>query len=97
MLLAIALTTSIGCWEQWSDTWFPQMKRQKSIQAFELVPFEGQVGAFLPPDGAIPTDGGEAPVSNIIDADSDGLVNPQPMSLGSLENGRLLYARYCST
>ncbi len=34
---ALLLTTTVGCWEQWSDTWFPQMKRQKAVQAFEEV------------------------------------------------------------
>ncbi len=93
--LALSLTTSLGCWEQWSEDWFPQMKWQKAIQAFEAVEFEGQVGAFLPPEGTVPIDGGEAPVSNLIDAASDGLVNPRPMSLASLNNGKEQYEIFC--
>ena len=36
-------------------------------------------------------------MSNVIDAESDVLVNPQPMSLESLENGRAQYLIYCAT
>ena len=25
----VSLLVGTGCWEQWSDTWWPQMKRQK--------------------------------------------------------------------
>ena len=71
------------------------MKWQKAIQAFEALEFEGQVGAFLPPEGTVPIDGGEAPVSNLIDAASDGLVNPRPMSLASLNNGKEQYEIFC--
>jgi len=97
VLLALALTTQVGCWEQWSDTWFPQMKRQKAIQAYELVPFEQQIQGFMPPDGSVPVSGSEAPLDVMDDAAANALENPQPMSLASLENGRLQYQRFCST
>jgi len=87
---------SIGCWEQWSENWWPQMKWQKAVQAFEDADFRGQA-QFLPPEGTVPIDGGEAVVSNVIDAESDVLVNPRPASLASLENGRVQYMRYCRT
>ena len=61
-MTALLLTTQVGCWEQWSDSWFPQMKRQKAVQAFESVDFEGRVEAFSPPEGSVPVEGGEAPV-----------------------------------
>jgi len=32
---AAALVASTGCWEQWSVWWWPQMKWQKTVQAFE--------------------------------------------------------------
>jgi hypothetical protein len=32
---AFALTALPGCWEQWSEAWFPQMKWQHAVQAFE--------------------------------------------------------------
>lgn len=97
LLLAFTLSGSLGCWEQWSVTWFPQMKWQKAVQAFEDVDFEGQSQGFSPPEGTVPIDGGEAPVSNVVDAASDHLVNPRPMSLESLTNGKEQYERYCVT
>jgi mono/diheme cytochrome c family protein len=86
----------LGCWEQWSNDWFPQMKWQKSVQAFEEVTYKDQAQGFTPPEGTVPIDGGEAPVSNIIDAASDVLVNPRAANLGSIENGRVQYERFCS-
>ena len=97
VLVTLLLTTTVGCWEQWSNDWFPQMKWQKAVQAFEAVEHGGQRQGFIPPEGTVPTDGGEAPVSNTIDAASDHLVNPRLANLASLENGRFQYDRYCST
>jgi mono/diheme cytochrome c family protein len=87
----------MGCWEQWSDTWFPQMKRQKAVQAFEATGLGGRVEAYAPPDGAVPVDPGVAPFEPTDEATADTLQNPQPMTLASLENGRLLFERYCAT
>jgi len=95
--LILVATGSLGCWEQWSNDWFPQMKRQRAVQAFEDFDFEGRHHAFSPPEGSVPIDGGEAPVSNLIDEASDHLVNPHPRSLASLENGRLQFERICAT
>lgn len=86
----------VGCWEQWSNDWFPQMKWQKAVQAYEEVGYAGQRQGFTPPDGTVPIDGGEAPVSNIVDAESDVLVNPRLANFESIENGRLQYTRFCS-
>lgn len=96
-LVALLSTTAVGCWEQWSVDWFPQMKWQKAVQAFEVVRFENQIEGFVPPEGTVPIDGGEAAVSNVVDAASDVLVNPRPMSLDSLENGRTQYEVFCIT
>jgi len=96
-LVALSLTTMVGCWEQWSNDWFPQMKWQKAVQAFEEVTHAGQQQGFTPPEGTVPIDGGEAPVSNVIDAASDVLVNPHPANFESIENGRVQYDRFCST
>jgi mono/diheme cytochrome c family protein len=73
------------------------MKRQKAIQAFEEVTFEGQVAPFMPPEGSVPVNAGEAPFPPTDEAAADALQNPQPMSLQSLENGRTLFGRYCAT
>ena len=96
-LTAFLLVGSMGCWEQWSDTWFPQMKRQKAIQAFEEVTFNNQIAPFMPPEGAVDIDPGEAPFLPADEAAADALVNPRPMSLQSLENGRTYFNRYCIT
>jgi mono/diheme cytochrome c family protein len=96
-LAVLTVVGSLGCWEQWSNDWFPQMKWQPAVQAFERTMHDGLVDPFLPPEGTVPIDGGEAPVSNVVDAESDVLVNPQPMSLESLENGRAQYLIYCAT
>jgi len=95
--LALMLTGSLGCWEQWSESWFPQMKWQKSVQAFERLDFQGSDAAFLPPEGAVAVDSVDAPVANPEDPALDRLVNPRPMSLASLENGRKWYLTYCVT
>jgi len=97
VLVALSLTSMVGCWEQWSNDWFPQMKWQKAVQAYEEVNYNDQRQGFIPPEGSIPIDGGEAPVSNIIDAASDVLVNPHPANFESIENGRVYYERYCAT
>jgi mono/diheme cytochrome c family protein len=86
----------VGCWEQWSNEWFPQMKWQKAVQAFEEVTYADQGQGFTPPEGAVPIDGGEAPVSNLVDAASDVLVNPNPASFDSIENGRVQFERFCA-
>ncbi len=95
---ALLLCFGVGCWEQWSDTWWPQMKRQKAVQAFEVVGTGDRVEAFTPPEGTVPAVG--APPEKLDpfdDAAQNALVNPRPMSLDSLENGRLQYDRYCTT
>jgi mono/diheme cytochrome c family protein len=95
---ALLLTTTVGCWEQWSDTWFPQMKRQKAVQAFEEVLYTGHVDQLSPPDGTEPVGSTIPPEMDPNDnAAQDALQNPHPMSLASLENGRTLYVRYCAT
>jgi mono/diheme cytochrome c family protein len=95
---ALLLTTSVGCWEQWSDTWFPQMKRQKAVQAFEEVLYTGKVDQLSPPEGTLPVDSKLPPEMDPNDnAAQDALQNPHPMSLASLENGRTQFNRYCAT
>jgi mono/diheme cytochrome c family protein len=95
---ALLLTTTVGCWEQWSDTWFPQMKRQKAVQAFEEVGLGGRVEGLTPPDGTVPVDAATPPAMDPNDAVAqNALVNPRPATLDSLENGRTQYTRYCAT
>jgi mono/diheme cytochrome c family protein len=56
--LVLVVVGNTACWEQWSEEWFPQMKWQKAIQAFERVQHVGANGEplidpFMPPDGAV--------------------------------------------
>ena len=96
--LVLLLTSgSFGCWEQWSDTWWPQMKWQKAIQAYERVQFENQVAPFTAPEGAVPVDG-EPPLLPQFDPGVDALVNPtNPADFKSIGRGEQLYAIYCTT
>ena len=59
--VAFLLTGSLGCWEQWSNDWFPQMKRQRAVQAFEEVTHRGQMEGFTPPEGTVPVGGSARP------------------------------------
>jgi len=97
LLVALLLTGSLGCWEQWSNAWFPQMKWQPAVQAFERVEWRGQLQGFTPPEGSIPITGGEPDNSQMTDEAAATLANPRPMSLASLENGQALYRIYCTT
>jgi mono/diheme cytochrome c family protein len=95
---ALLLTMSVGCWEQWSDTWFPQMKRQKAVQAFEEVGLGGRVEGLTPPEGTVPVATATPPAMDPNDAAAqDALQNPRPATLVSLENGRTQFNRYCAT
>ena len=93
MFLLLGLT---GCWEQWSETWFPLMKWQKVVQGFEEATLHGERVEFLPPEGSVPTDGGEAQVNRLDLAKADALVNPRdPGDFRSVANGAEQYAIYC--
>ena len=55
VFVALLMAASFGCWEQIDDgDWFPQMKRQPTIQAFELVEYNDQRQGFSPPEGTVP-------------------------------------------
>ena len=94
-LVVASLAGTLGCWEQWSEAWFPQMKWQRAVQAFERTMHDGKVDPFVPPDGAVPVSGFEAPVSTTDDAQANALVNPRPATVASLENGRRTYETNC--
>ncbi len=105
-LTAVALANT-ACWEQWSPSWFPQMKRQPTVQAFEDTGAPGHPQGFTPPDGTLPTDGLDTPPTTVVDDGvnvaptisdevADGLVNPVPVSLRSLSHGKVQYEIYCA-
>ncbi len=99
--LLLLTSGSVGCWEQWSESWFPQMKWQKAVQAFERVQTERSDGKtvepFMPPEGSVAIDA-EPPAVQQYDPAVDALVNPTlPASFHSLQRGRDLYKIYCDT
>ena len=97
LLGSFLLVGSFGCWEQWSETWFPQMKWQKAVQPFERTMHEGKVDLFLPPEGTVPVGAPGTPAMNPLDeATQSQIPNPQPASLASLESGRQLYGEFCA-
>jgi mono/diheme cytochrome c family protein len=105
--LLLVMVGNTACWEQWSPTWFPQMKKQLAVQAFEDTGVPGHPQGFSPPEGTVPTNGLDAPATSVIDdsikeasaipdAVADGLVNPVAPDLRSLENGRKRYETFCA-
>ena len=95
-LVLVLLCGGVGCWEQWSESWFPQMKWQKAVQAFERVAYREQVDPFTPPEGAVAVDEERPPLEQY-DPAADALVNPTlPASFRSLARGAELYAVYCT-
>ena len=93
---------SAGCWEQMDGgQWFPQMKRQTTIQAFEEVVIESagyrRAEAFSPPEGTVPVGYGDTPdVAALAFPEQEALQNPNAPTLESLKNGEMLFQRNCS-
>jgi len=100
VLVMLAVAASFGCWEQLDGgKWFPQMKKQPAIQAFEYVPYDDHVQGFSPPAGSVPVGGSAIPDVEAIAADlaaQDQIQNPVAASFASLKNGETLFVRYCS-
>ena len=95
-VLLLLLTGGVGCWEQWSVDWFPQMKWQNAVQPLERTAFEGRDAAFLPPEGSVPVRGYHPLVGRLDIAATDALVNPRdPADFKSAANGEKLYRIYC--
>ncbi len=93
----LALCASVGCWEQLDGgKWFPLMKRQPTVQAFEEVIHAGQGQGFLPTEGSDPVGSGVmTDLADLSMQEQDLIWNPTPPSLASLKNGEMLYQRYC--
>jgi hypothetical protein len=99
VLVTFLVAGSFGCWEQMDDgKWFPQMKRQPAIQAFEEVTWRDQMQGFVPPEGTVPIGSSGLPdLASMELASQDALESPVPATLGSLKNGEKLFGRYCAT
>jgi hypothetical protein len=84
-----------GCWEQWSVTWWPQMKWQNAVQAFEETGQPSAPAGFVPPEGTLPVNG-VVKTGDMELAATEALPNPNLATLASLENGKKQYLTYCS-
>jgi mono/diheme cytochrome c family protein len=94
----LAGLTSVGCWEQLDGgNWFPQMKRQIAIQAFENTGIEGHPQGLTPPDGTVPVGSVAVDIASLSEPERNALVNPMKADLTSLKRGEVLYDRYCTT
>jgi mono/diheme cytochrome c family protein len=96
LLLAVA-AGSLGCWEQNSREWFPQMKRQLALQPFELNTYVGNGSGLTPPDGTVQVGNPVPDVANMPIMEQEQVANPVAASLQSLKNGEVLFQQYCST
>ncbi len=98
-LACLCVVGAFGCWEQLDGgEWFPLMKRQQTVQAFEANTFVAHIQGFSPPEGTVPVGGSvNSDLPNLSMAAQEALENPVSPSLASLKNGEMLFARYCSS
>lgn len=94
LLLVMSTLPAFGCWEQMSVEWFPQMKWQIAVQAYEDTETASAPGGFLPPEGTVPI-GAVRRTATMTLAETEALQNPVPASLASLQNGKKQYEIYC--
>ena len=95
---AFVLVTTTGCWEQWSEEWFPQMKWQKAVQAFEDTGHPTAPAGFHPAEGSVPVNGLDPEIGRMDVEAAAAIVNPRdPKDFRSLENGREQYEIFCAT
>jgi mono/diheme cytochrome c family protein len=96
ILCAVAIL-GLGCWEQVSPNWFPQMKRQAAVQAYELNTFFDSGEGLKPPEGTVPLGDPYPDIAGMGIMEQEQLANPVRANLASLKNGEKLFQRYCST
>ena len=94
----LAIVASPGCWEQVSMEWFPQMKQQVAVQAFEENYIdETRLTLYAPPEGTVPVGWGDViDASSLSPAEQETIVNPQTATLESLKNGEKLFQTTCA-
>ncbi len=96
--LLAALLSLPGCWEQVSVEWFPQMKWQLAVQAFEHNPYQDRTELFMPPEGTVPVGWGDvADPAELSNAEQEALANPNPPTLESLKRGEDYFNVNCVT
>jgi mono/diheme cytochrome c family protein len=95
--LLLVLVGNTGCWEQVSVEWFPQMKWQAAVQAFELNQYREDGALFSPPEGTVPVGWGDViDPSTLSLADQETIANPRAATLPSLKNGEALFNVNCA-
>lgn len=95
--LLISTIGSTGCWEQVSEEWFPQMKRQLAIQAFEENTLNADQRHMSPPEGTVPVGWGKVAQPATMSAEEqEALVNPREATLESLKNGEAAFQATCA-
>ena len=93
----LAVLGSLGCWEQVSVEWFPQMKWQVAVQAFEKNPYQDRVTLFSPPEGTVPVGWGDVvDPAELSMAEQEAIENPVSATLESLKNGEKYFQRNCA-
>lgn len=98
MAAAFFVVAQTGCWEQVSPEWFPQMKWQIAVQAFEYNDYQDRVALFTPPEGTVPVGWADvADVGSMSVAEQESLVNPNKMTLASLNRGKEYFDVNCAT
>ena len=96
-VMLLSLIGLPGCWEQVSVEWFPQMKWQPAVQAFEWNQFREDGALFAPPEGTVPVTWGDVvDPAALSPADRETIVNPRPATLVSLKNGEELFKVNCA-
>lgn len=100
LLAATLLWTLFGstaCWEQVSVEWFPQMKWQEAVQAFEINKFNNDGKLFNPPEGTVPVGWGDvASPGTMSVANQEALTNPNKATIESLQRGQEYFNINCA-
>jgi mono/diheme cytochrome c family protein len=95
--LLLFLFSGTGCWEQASAEWWPQMKWQAAVQAFEVNDYQDRVVLFSPPEGTVPIGWGDVAMPSMMSLpEQEALQNPRKSSLVSLKNGEALFNVNCA-
>jgi len=98
VLVSLALCGGTACWEQLDGgEWFPQMKEQIAVQAFEDTERPGHPQGFTPPEGAVPVDAAEPELSAALGSPDVEFTNPVEPDYRSLQNGEVQYETFCAT
>jgi mono/diheme cytochrome c family protein len=97
LLLLLVAAPGLGCWEQVSKEWFPQMKQQPAVQAFE------DVAPLIPPEGTVPITGIAPRIDPVHPMPVESEIAkalPKPAEFAatavSIERGQEVYRIYCS-